>query len=84
MTQQQPQPKINWRLRAYLIATGAGTVIGLISGYMYTRSAEEYAERNNGNPPKPATTELLTLLLAAATAIRQIAELGKPNKPSKK
>jgi hypothetical protein len=83
MTQQQPQPKVNWRVRAYLIATGAGTLIGLISGYMYTRSAEEYAERNDGNPPKPATIEIVTLLIAAVTAVRQIAELGKPNKPSK-
>ncbi len=81
MTEQQAPPKVNWRLRSYIIWTLVGTAFGAVSGYFYTRAAQEHAERNNGNPPRVGTTDLLGLILAALAAVRQIAELGKPDNP---
>jgi hypothetical protein len=72
--------QIDWRTRAYLLWTLVGTIFGLIAGYFYIRAAKEYAARNDGNPPKLNTMELLGLLLAGLAAVRQIAELGKPDR----
>lgn len=71
--------QIDWRTRAYLAWTLVGMIFGLVAGYFYTRAAKEHAERNDGNPPRLNTMELLGLLLAALAAVRQIAELGKPD-----
>lgn len=80
---EQSTQKTNWRVRSYVVWTAIGTVFGVVSGYFYTRAAEEHAERNDGNPPRVGTTELMGLILAAMAAVRQIAELGKPDKPRK-
>jgi hypothetical protein len=64
-----------------LLWTAVGTAFGVLAGYFYTRAADEHAERNDGNPPKVNTMEMMGLFLALFAAIRQIAELGKPDKP---
>jgi len=70
-------------VRAYIIWLVVGVLFGLLSGYFYTRAASEHAARSNGNPPKLNTMEMVGLVLAAVAALRQIAELGKPDKARK-
>ncbi len=72
----------DWRVKAYVIWSAVGLIFGVVSAYFYTRAAQEYAERS-GEPPRPGTGELLGLLLAAVAAIRQISELGRPDKGNK-
>ncbi|MEL7233970.1 MAG: hypothetical protein AAGK74_05710, partial [Chloroflexota bacterium] len=76
--------QIDWRVRAYLMWTAIGTTFGVLAGYFYTRAAKEHADRNDGNPPKVNTMEIMGLVLALLAAVRQIAELGKPDKPRNK
>ncbi|MFZ4816619.1 MAG: hypothetical protein ACOYL5_18940 [Phototrophicaceae bacterium] len=71
-------PALDWQTRALLLWSAAGLLVGVISGYLYNRSAEEYAERHGDKPPRPGTMELVTLAIAVAAAVRQITELGKP------
>ncbi|MEM6284303.1 MAG: hypothetical protein AAF787_19075 [Chloroflexota bacterium] len=82
--EQQPPPQMNWRVRAYLLWTAIGTLFGIIAGYFYTSAAREHAERNDGTPPKVNTMEIMGLMLALLAAVRQIAELGKPDRPRNK
>jgi hypothetical protein len=58
-----------------------GSLLGLASAYMYTRAAEEDAERL-GKPKRVQTGDLLGLGLALLAIVRQVAELGKT--PDKK
>jgi len=69
----------NWRLRVYVTWSGVGLMFGVVAAYFYTRAAQEHALRD-GKPPRAGTGQLLGLLLAAVAAIRQISELGKPQK----
>ena len=73
----------NWKNRSYLIWVSGGTFFGTLAGYLYNRAANEYAERNGGNPPPPKTLELIGLVLAAMAMVRQITELGRPDEKDK-
>jgi len=77
-------PQVNWRTRSYLIWTALGTVLGVIAGYLYNRSAKEHAEHNGGQLPEPGTLELIGLVVAALAIVRQVAELGKLEEKPKK
>ncbi len=76
---EQTQPT-NWRRRIFIIGGLSGTLLGFLSAYLYARAAEEDAERTGGKLPSVATRELLGIGLALLTLIRQITELGKPDK----
>jgi len=73
---QMPTQNESWKRNAYLMGLGAGAAFGLLSAYLYTRSASE-----TGKPPDSVpTSTLLGLLLAALGLMRQIAEAGKQKK----
>lgn len=66
----------NWKRNAYVIGLGSGALFGLLSAYLYTRSASEAGKQPDSVP----TSTLIGLLLAALGLMRQIAEAGKPRK----
>ena len=68
-----------WKTRVYLIGVGAGALFGLISALLYSRAAEEEAEKG-GKPPQIPTGTIIGLLLSALALVRQIAEAGNPRK----
>lgn len=67
----------SWKTRVYLIGGAVGSIIGLLSAYLFSRTAEENLDRK---PAAIPTTQLLGLGLAVLGVIRQIAELGKDKK----
>jgi len=69
------QNETNWKNQIYLMGTLSGAIFGLIA-----RAAEEEAERNDGKPSKIKTGQLITLGLSGLGLIRQISEMGKPDK----
>lgn len=71
--------------KARIIVTGAalGAALGFLSSYLYTRAAEEAGNQEAGAPSSVSTGQALALLLAILGLVRQIAELGKPNKDDK-
>lgn len=74
----------NWQLQNYMRGSLIGLTFGVLAAYLYNRAAEEDAERNGGKPAPVQTMQLISLTLAALGLIRQIAELGKSPKSSKK
>jgi hypothetical protein len=60
-----------WKTRVYLI--------GVISALLYSRAAEEEAEKG-GKPPQIPTGTVIGLLLSALALVRQISEAGNPRK----
>jgi len=70
-----------WKTQAYMIGAAAGALFGLVAAIMYSRAAEEGAQRNGG-PNKATTGEVIGLGLASLAMVRQIAEMGKG--PAKK
>lgn len=72
----------NWRTQSYIVGIVGGALFGLLSAFMYTRAAEEDAQRL-GKPTTASTGELIGLGLAALAMVRQIAELGRPPKKGK-
>lgn len=70
----------NWKSQVYIMGGIIGTIFGLLSAYLFARAAEEDAARNGGVPEKIGTMQIISTSLAGLTLIRQIAELGKPNK----
>jgi hypothetical protein len=71
-----------WKSQAYIKGVAAGALLGLVAAYMYSRAAEEDAQRNGGAPNSVSTGEVIGLGLAALAMVRQIAEMGKG--PAKK
>jgi hypothetical protein len=55
-----------------------GAAVGLMSAYLFVRSAEENPE--TGRPEPIQTGTLITLVLAILGLMRQIAESGKPRR----
>ena len=85
MTQQEQSNSLQERkTRIMLTGLGIGAVFGLISSYLYTRAAEENDNPDAGTSSSISTGQLLALLLAIIGVVRQISELGKPDKPKKK
>ncbi len=73
--QQNPQ---SWKMRIYLIGAALGSAFGLLSAYLFTRSAQE--NNPSGKPEEIPTGQLLALLLSGLALVRQIAEMGKGKK----
>jgi hypothetical protein len=67
----------NWKTRIYVSGTVLGGFLGLLSAYLFARSAEENEDKQ---PPQVATGTLISLLLAVLGLMRQIAESGKQKK----
>lgn len=69
-------PPSGWKNQAYLVGATAGLFFGLVSAYMYTRSAED-DQSNQKLEHRISSGEMLGLGLAALAMVRQVAELGK-------
>jgi hypothetical protein len=64
----------NWKTPVYILGGALGLVAGLISAYLYARTADE---SNAGAPPgRIRTGEAFRISLAALSLLRQISELG--------
>ena len=72
------------RARIIVMGAGLGALLGLISGYLYTRAAEEHGDSDGGDAGSVSSTQLLAVLVAVIGLVRQIAELGKPKKCDKR
>lgn len=73
--------KSGWKKQTYVLGAALGSVLGFLSAYVYTRAAEEDADRL-GKPNRVQTGDLIGLGLALLAIVRQVAELGKT--PQKK
>lgn len=71
------------KARIIVMGAGLGAILGLISGYLYTKAAEESGDVEAGPRGSISTGQLLAVLLAALGLVRQIAELGKPKDDKK-
>ena len=71
------------KTRIIVMGAGLGALLGLISGYLYTKAAEESGDADAGPSASISTGQLLAVLLAALGLVRQIAELGKPKDEKK-
>ena len=72
------------RARIIVMGAGLGALLGLISGYLYTKAAEENGEGEAEPGASISTGQLLAVLLAMLGLVRQIAELGKPSDDKKR
>lgn len=70
----------NWKQQSLIIGTVGGAILGALSAYLFARAAEEDADRNGGKPAPIKTGQAISLGLALLALIRQISELGKPQK----
>jgi len=57
--------------RLLMASAGLGALLGLLSGYLYTRGSP------NDDGVKISTRQMLSLLLKVVGLLREIAELGK-------
>ena len=80
MIQMQDEQNTQWQRQAYVIGIVAGAALGLVTAMLYTRAAQEDAERNHGKPTPIPTGQLIGLLLTVLGLIRQITEAGKAPK----
>lgn len=71
------------RARIIVMGAGLGALLGLISGYFYTRAVEEHGEGGADNAGSVSSTQVLAVMVAIIGLVRQIAELGKPKKSDK-
>ncbi len=78
--QKNEMTEEDWKTRNYLAGAFIGAVLGVMSAYLFARSAEE---NDTGKPEPIPTGTLIGLLLSVMALVRQIAETGKP-KPNKK
>ncbi len=71
--------------KARIIIAGAalGALVGLVSSYLYARGAEAGDAEQEARPAVGAG-QLLSVLLTLIGLVRQIAELGRPDKDEKK
>lgn len=84
MSQNQQTNNLEERkTRIMILGVSVGAVFGLVSSYLYTRAAEENENPNAGTTESISTGQLLALLLAMVSVVRQISELGKPDKKKK-
>lgn len=64
-----------WRARTMIVGGVLGAVLGVLSAWLYIRSAEEkYGGRT---PPSPGATEAVGLGVTLLGIVRSIAEMGK-------
>ncbi len=69
--------------RILLMGLGLGAVVGLVSSYLYTRTASEHQQTDGNKAKSVSTGQLLGIMLTILGLVRQIAELGKPPKSGK-
>ena len=69
---------MTWKTRTYIVGWLLGTLLGLLSAYLFVRSAEE--ENNSPDEVSLSVGTMLSLSLAILGLIRQIAEASKPKK----
>lgn len=62
----------NWKQQLLFTTAIAGTLIGLITGYLLIRSAEEKGDA----PPKISTTDAIRLAVTTVGFVRSIAALN--------
>lgn len=62
----------NWKTQTLIIGAVVGALIGLGTGYLLTRTAEE----SGGQPPKITTGDAFKIALGVIGVVRGIASLG--------
>lgn len=73
-----------WKNKVLVTGALAGTLVGVLAAYMYSRAAEEDVSRL-GKADRISTGEVLGLGLALLGVVRQITEMGKgPDRPKKR
>jgi hypothetical protein len=72
------RPDDSWRNRNYLLGIVVGGVMGMVSAYLFNRSAEEAA--GDDEVQQISTPAMIGIALSAITLVRQIAESNRPRK----
>ncbi len=77
----QQNKSSSWKTQTYIIGAAAGILFGLLSAYLYNRSASDYGPTDGQN--RVQTGEVLGLGLALLGIIRQVTEMGRGPEPKK-
>jgi len=67
----------SWRNRNYLLGAVIGGLMGMVSAYLFNRSADE---SDDGEAQQISTPAMIGIAISAITLIRQIAESNRPRK----
>lgn len=67
----------SWRNRNYLLGVIVGGLMGVVSAYLFNRSADE---ANDDEVQEISTPAMIGIALSAITLVRQIAESNRPRK----
>jgi hypothetical protein len=62
----------NWKTKTLILGAAVGAIIGLGTGYLLTRTADE----TGGQPPKITTGDAFKIALGVLGIVRGIASLG--------
>jgi hypothetical protein len=62
----------NWKMKTLILGTLIGALVGLGTGYLLTRTADE----TGGNPPKITTGDAIKASLGIIGVVRGIVALG--------
>ena len=65
----------NWKTPVYIIGAIIGTVVGLMSAYLYARSVDE-TQPNHLPPGTPGTGDIFKLALSVIALVRSVSDLG--------
>jgi hypothetical protein len=67
----------SWRNRNYILGVIVGGLMGVVSAYLFNRSADE---GNDDEVQEISTPAMIGIALSAITLVRQIAESNRPRK----